>query len=178
MSSPHLLAVWALALAVLGLWGVNELLRVSEHEVEEIGHLVTVTGHTIELLRSQAEVLGGVNGIIDRQIVINEALINEALRARRGEKDNGSLAALRAQLADSNKRIRELEVGRGDNSEKVLAVPLLREQVDSLRRELENSVTQLRREEDQSRSTIMWGVGIGFAVLIGIPALINFVTKR
>jgi len=175
--SARMLAVWALGFALMDLWAVNGLLRISEHDGKVIGQLAQSAGQMFELFRDQNGVLKGIDGIIARQIVINEALMNEALRTRRGEKATANLAVLREQLTDSNKRIRELEAGRGDNSDKGLAVPLLQERVDSLRRELDSSVTQLRHEEEQSRSAIMWGVGLAFAAIIGILALIPLVMK-
>src|SRR5207248_2858619 len=90
------------------------------------------------------------------------------------------IAAIRADLDGLDKRLKAIEQAVIDSPAKALSVPLLRQELDSLKtssqRDLESQAKQIDRIYDQNK----WFIGLMFTMAVGLIGLAvsNFLQAR
>ena len=143
---PAVVAIWALGLALLALWGVDATIKVAMQEME-------VTGIIAKRVNEQLDLIGRLIAVQDEQTKLDRDLFVQQPKKR------GSAGSIDGRNAGSGSK----DVPEPTTRD---AVPLLREQVESLRREGDLSRHAVEREVDQMRSnltiwmSILFGVGI------------------
>ena len=139
-------------------------------------------------LRAQKEATDRANAIADqtKAQLLEIANESEALRAeiakasRSGTAphyatlspaDQQVIASLKSQQDDLQKRIGLLEGALMNSPEKALALPLLKEQVDSLQDHTHGDIDAVRGEINRLFGLTQWFIGLMFTIALGVLGL-------
>lgn len=90
------------------------------------------------------------------------------------------IATVRSEMEAANTRIRNLEEGLLENPVKALSVPLLRNDLENLKRTYRENLESMAKSIDQVYEQNKWFIGLMFTIAIGLIslALSNIIQSR
>jgi len=97
-----------------------------------------------------------------------------------GTNEPVEIAALREKIAEFSKREDAIEAAILENPSKALAVPMLRQEFDTLRANNLKDIDSLNRQIDRVYDQNKWFIGLMFTMAIGIIglAISNFIKAK
>ena len=116
----------------------------------------------------------------DKSISIIEERIQAMTNVDPITETGAQIAALRSDILISDARIKTLEKGLLDNPERVLSVPLLRNDLQNLKQAHKADIEMMAKSTDRIYDQNKWFIGLMFTMAIALIGLAvsNFVQAR